>query len=367
MSIYEDANLIYQGGFDSINSAKWKYRSQLFEMNHLLETAKLQKAIRDRTYKTQKGQDFVISERGKKRTVTSIPCVDKTINHLLCDEVLTPILDKYLIYDNSSSRVGKGVSFHRERLEQHLHEYYRKYKTNEGYILLGDFKNYYGSINTGKSNEMLMELLEKSQCLTDEDMEATKWLLETIFGDRTGINIGGQPSQNVGIIYAHEVDNYVQTVRSQRWYARYSDDFRIISNNKDELFDILKGIKEISAKIGLKVHPHKTHIARIDKPFTHLQISYRLSESGKIIKRIKPKSLKRERDKLKAYKRLLIAGRMSNEDIENAFKCWLMNNYKVMSAQQIQNINNLYQELFERSIKWENSRLNYLTEVKLKI
>ena len=362
--LYENANLLYRGGDDAIRSASWKYHSQLFEKNQLLEVAKLQEEIRNLTYQADIGNNFVINERGKRRVVTSISCRDKAVNHMLCDNVLSPILDKYLIYDNSSSREGKGTAFHRMRLEQHLHEYYRKCKTNKGYILLGDFQNYYGSIDTKRAREKMIYLLKKSGELSDEDIKATEWLLETIFGNKIGINIGSQPSQNIGITYAYRIDNYVKTVRGQKWYARYSDDFRIISNSKEELLDILEGIKKIADEEKLVIHPRKTHIARIDKPFTHLQISYFLTDTGKLVKRIKPKAIKRERDRLKAYKSLLDAGRMSEIDIENAYKCWLMCNYKVMSSIQIQRINGLYKELFGREIRWKNGKLRYLTKAR---
>ena len=364
MNKIEDANLIYIGGKRAIEGAPWKYKTQLFEMNQLLETAKLQKEIQDGKYKPEEGKHFIINERGKTRDVISISCRDKAVNHVICDDILTPMLDRYLIYDNSSSRVGKGTKFHRKRLEQHLHEYYRKYG-NKGYILLGDFRKYYASIDAKRATDKLIGLMNKTNELSADELKQIKWLLHLILGDDIGINIGGQPSQNVGITYAHKIDNYVQTVCSQRWYARYSDDFRVIHHDRDYLLELLEGIKNTAATEGLTVHPNKMHIARIDEPFTHLQISYRLSDTGKIVKRIKPKAIKRERDRLKAFKRLLDAGRISEDDIENAFKGWLMEHYKVMSVQQIQNINNLYQELFGRKIAWKNSRLHYLTEVSL--
>lgn len=360
MGIYTDANLIYDAGTKAIAGAPWKYHSQIFEVNHLLETAKLQKAMEERRYVPDCGRTFVIRERGKRRVVTSIPCPDKTVNHVLCDNVLSPFLDPYLIHDNGASREGKGVAFHRRRLEQHLHEFYNKHG-NQGFILLGDFKSYYASIDAARATEMLVRLLEKSGKLSKEDLDQTEWLLHTIFGDGIGVNIGGQPSQNVGITFAHRVDSYVQTVKGQRFYARYSDDFRCINESRDFLLELLEGIKDQAAEIGLEVHPNKTHIARLDEPFTHLQISYRITDTGKLVKRIRPEAVTRERHRLKAYKRLCLAGRMDEEEIENAFKGWLSSNYTVMSRKQIQGMNNLYTELFGKEIIWTKSRLRYLT------
>ena len=72
--------------------------------------------------------------------------VDKTVNHLLCDEVLSPAISPFLIHDNGASQKNKGVAFSRKRLETHLHRYYREHKSNDGYILLMDFSGYYASI-----------------------------------------------------------------------------------------------------------------------------------------------------------------------------------------------------------------------------
>lgn len=357
MSVYTDADLIYKAGKRAIAGAPWKYSSQLFEMNQLVETAHLQKAMLNKRYDPDNGNKFMINERGKHRLVTSIPCPDKTVNHVLCDEVLTPYLEPYLIHDNSASRVGRGVSFFRRRFEQHIHEFYRRYG-NAGYILLGDFKSYYASISAVKAKEMILDLA--SRRLSENDLRDTEWLLDIILGDGTGINIGGQPSQDIGIAFAHAVDDYVKTVKSQRYYARYTDDFYCMHPSKDYLLKLLDGIRTEAAKCSLTIHPYKTHIARLDQPFRILQISYRLTDSGKLVKRIAPKSIKRQRDRMKAYRRLLEKGRMSYEDVENAYKSWICNNYKVMSFEQIKSVNKLYYELFERSISWKNSRLRYL-------
>lgn len=363
MSVYTDANRIYEGGKKAIAGAPWKYSSQNFEMNLLLNTAHLQQDIKDRAYQPVEGTNFWINERGKHRLVTSIPCTGKTVNHVICDEVLSPLLDPFLIHDNGASRIGKGVAFCRRRFEQHIREYYRKHG-NRGFILLGDFKSYYASINAVTAREMMLDLLSRK--LSEDDLIETEWLLHTILGDDTGINIGGQISQNIGITFAHRVDNYVKTVCGQRYYARYSDDFYLIADSRELLLEIVSGIRLEAEKVGLTIHPHKTHIAPIDKPFRFLQISYRMTDTGKLVRRINPKSVTRERKRLKGYRRLIDKNRMTDQDVEDAFKSWLTLNYNVMSKQQICNLNTLYTELFGREIRWKNSRLRYLTGQSLK-
>ena len=121
MNVFYDANAIYEAGKKAIKGAPFKYQSHLFEMNQLLETAELQKKLIEGKYRPSKGRKFIIKERGKIRHITTDNMVDKTINHLLCDNVLSKAISPYLIYDNGASQKGKGVSFHRKRLETHLH------------------------------------------------------------------------------------------------------------------------------------------------------------------------------------------------------------------------------------------------------
>lgn len=54
MNKFYDANLIYEAGKKSVAGAPFKYQSQLFEMNMLLETALIQKSMIEKTYRPTK-------------------------------------------------------------------------------------------------------------------------------------------------------------------------------------------------------------------------------------------------------------------------------------------------------------------------
>ena len=45
MNIYYDANKIYEAGTKAIKGAPFKYQTQLFEVNHLLQTALILKSL----------------------------------------------------------------------------------------------------------------------------------------------------------------------------------------------------------------------------------------------------------------------------------------------------------------------------------
>lgn len=77
-----------------MKASMFKYKTQLYEINHLIETAHIQKAMEDGTYKPEPGLKFSIKERGHARYITSAATADKAVNHITCDEYLTPLLQK---------------------------------------------------------------------------------------------------------------------------------------------------------------------------------------------------------------------------------------------------------------------------------
>ena len=130
-----------------MKGSKFKYNTQLFEINQLMETAKLQKDLQNGTYTPKVGTRFTIRERGHERYITSAATRDKAVNHVTCDAYLTPLLQKYLQYDNTASQVGKGVELERRRFEIHLRQYYEREGTNDGFGLFADFSGYYPNIH----------------------------------------------------------------------------------------------------------------------------------------------------------------------------------------------------------------------------
>jgi RNA-directed DNA polymerase len=140
-----DANNLYRAYKASIKNSKWKETSQKFAMNFLKYIFSIQEDLVYRTLQNGKVDEFLLSERGRVRPITSIQIKDRIIRHVLCDEILSPEVKKRIIYDNGASVKGRGISHQRNRFEVHLHRYYKLYG-NEGWILFGDFSKFYDNI-----------------------------------------------------------------------------------------------------------------------------------------------------------------------------------------------------------------------------
>ncbi|MBR2209444.1 MAG: hypothetical protein IJ859_11610, partial [Synergistaceae bacterium] len=338
--IFDDANIIYKAVNKAIKASdKKRYSTQLYQVNKLLYTAMLQRDLSSGQYKPSKGNKFTLHERGKTRLIASNTMQDKVVNHIICDEILTPSLKRYLIHDNSASQKGKGVSFHRRRFEQHL----RKFK--DGYILLGDFKGFYANIDHEICKKVLDYFLSRSN-IDKNSLRTCKKILDDIFETfDKGIDIGNQISQNIGIALPYKFDNFIKIKHGIKYYGRYSDDFYIIDKSREKLKNLLKELKEIACGLGIILNEKKTKIIKLSGFFRHLQNGYSIAGTGRLIIKINPKAVTRERRRLKAYKRLLDNGKISLEKIENNFKSWLCNNYKKMSRKQIFNIMQIYKNL----------------------
>lgn len=377
-SIICDANNLYDAYLKSIKSSKWKETTQRFMLSYLDHIFAIQAELETQTYRPGTENKFVLRERGKTRYITSLQPRDRIVRHVLCDNVLLPVVRTKLIYDNGASLEGKGISFSRKRFDVHLRKYYMEHGSNEGYILFGDFRKFYDNIHH--------EIIKKELLKLVNDDAYIAWLLDVIFGNfkvdvsymteeeyencmydifdaleyrnipqttLTGkkfmpksVNIGDQISQVIGIFYPYRIDNYIKTVRSQKYYGRYMDDWYVISPSKEELEDILENVEKIAACYGIHVNKKKTRIVKLSSTYKYLQVRYSLTKSGKVTKHINPQRVTAMRRKLKKLSALVNSGRTTYEAVEDMFRSWMGANYKLMSNKTRIGLLNLFEELF---------------------
>ena len=168
------------------------------------------------------------------------------------------------------------------------------------------------------------------------------------------INIGDQHSQIIGIYYPNEIDTYVKYVCKMKNYGRYVDDFFIISENKEDLYIVLDGIRNITRKLGIHINENKTKIVRMDQIFRYLQVQYQVTDSGHIIKKINPKRVASMRKKLKKLAKKLNNDEANYDSIEEMYRSWMGSFYKLMSKDQRKNLIHLYEDLFFKKIIFVN-------------
>lgn len=325
---------------DAFEKAKkgsyWKRSVQEYEVNIWQNTYTIQQKLNSGEYKQLPFFEFDTYERGKVRHIKSIHISDRVVQRSLCDNVLTPRTVPLLIYDNGASLKDKGVDFTRKRLQKHLHDYYRKYKDNEGYAVLIDFHNYFGSLD----HDILKKAYAK--VIPQQDIMALVCYLIDVNG-KVGMGIGSQISQNAGIYYRNPIDQYFKTVKSKKYYDAYMDDTVCLCRTKEQAIEMLQDFQRISHDLKLQINEKKTQIVKISSGFNFLKVRYTLTSTGKVLKRQSNDTFKRERRKLKAYKRI----GLSNEDVQFAYKTWRysVSRYK-NNYYRIKRMDKLFLELF---------------------
>jgi RNA-directed DNA polymerase len=368
-----DGNVLYESFLKAKQGSDWKPQVQKFEMNYLLELADLQSDLAGGSYHFLPNTEFTIHERGKVRAITGEQIRDRVAKHALCDEALTPSVQRFLIYDNSASQTGKGIDFARQRLLTHLRKYYRHHKSNEGYVLLIDFSKYYDNIqhdvlmeqfrkyvHNENALNFLQRVIDRSKVdvsyMTEEEYAGC---MDTLFNSleyervdkalltgrqymRKHLNIGDQVAQVAGIIYPIPIDNYVKIVRGVKYYGRYMDDSYAIHESKEFLEELLQGIMAIAKDLGITVNTRKTRICKLSSMWRFLQVQYSLTETGRVIQKINPKRLTAMRRKMKKLVHVL-----NEREFQVWFDGWMGSHYKTMSKQQRENMNTLCNQLKE--------------------
>ena len=387
MNKITDMNALYEAYKASMKGSAWKEEPQRFEIDFLSEITRLHQELESRTYKTLEGTEFTLNERGKIRHIHGSRMRDRVARHALCDEVLTPCLHPYLIYNNGASQKGKGITFARRMFEKDLHNYWLEHGTNEGYVGFVDLSKFYDNIQHDKIKEevypkidefsqwLLGEILstfgvdvsymsdeEFSLCM-DTKFDSVKYHAEIPKEVKTGekfmkksVDIGDQVSQDIGVFFPTRLDNYAKIVRGCKRYGRYMDDIYIIGETKEYVESIIEGIQREAEKMGMFINEKKTRVTKLSGTYKYLQVKYSLTDTGKVIKRINPQNVTRERKKIKAYKRLLDKGIMCYDDAEQDVRSWMGSHAKIMSKQQIKNIKTLYKELFGKELSWKKRK-----------
>lgn len=366
---------------DAFNKCKkgsiWKESVQRYEMNLLRNINRQIEAVKSGTYQQLPFNEFTLNEHGKTREIKAIHIEDRVVLRSLCDNILAPKMTKYFIYDNGASLKGKGIQFTRNRLETHLHKYFRKHGSNDGYILLIDFTKFFDNVQHKKlieeyesriDDKDLIEFLKRIISAFKIDVsymsdEEYKYCLDKVFNaieyakiDKSlltgekfmekSIGIGSQISQISGLLYPTRIDNYCKIVKGLPYYGRYMDDTYIIHESKEYLQQLLIEINKICEEYGIFINMKKTQIVKLSKVFTFLKVRYILTDTGKVVKRINKKSITRERRKLKKFRKKLDNGEMSYKDIADAYNSWRGNLKYYSSYHTMKNMDELYNELF---------------------
>lgn len=316
----------------------WKHSTQIYKANACINIRKTQRDLLDGTWKSRGFIEFDIQDRGKQRHIRSVHITERVVQRCLCDYALTPLLGRSLIPDNSASQKGKGMDYAVRRLTTHLRQHYAKHRT-EGYILLFDFHDFFGSIRHEAAFQILTDKLE------DERLRELAKYLVSMFGSR-GLGLGSQVSQNLALAVPDRMDHVIKEELYAHCYGRYMDDGYIIHPDKEYLARCQERIEQEAAKFGVEINRKKTRIVRLTQGFRFLKLRWLLTDSGKVVRRLARENITRERRKLKK-----LAAILPPDDLRTSFISWMGHARRYDSWHAQQNMKEVFNRCMQESEK----------------
>lgn len=247
---------------------------QLFASSLIDNILQLHEDLVHKTYKHGGYYNFNISDP-KPRNISKASVRDRLVHHAVY-RILYPFFAKIFVADSYSCRINKGT----HRAINRFQQMFRKVSQNNTrtcWVLKLDIKKFFANID----HEVLIQILK--EYIPDQNI---MWLLEEIIDNfevdcfvaaaprndkryivfaseakqsqTKGLPLGNLTSQLFVNVYMNEFDQFVKHKLKAKYYIRYSDDFVILSLDKNKLIDQLTTIQAfLEKKLHLILHPNK--------------------------------------------------------------------------------------------------------------
>lgn len=296
---------IHEAARDAAKGVRWKASVQRY-MIHSLRNSLY--ARRDLLAGNDIRKGFVrfhVIERGKDRAIAAPRFSERVIQKAVTRAVMAPAVWPTLTPGCAANMRGRGTDYALMRLKGQLAEHYRRHGA-EGYVLLMDFSGYFGTIDHGTALDLVRRTLT--------DPAAVEFMrLQIEANGRIGLGLGSEPNQALAVAIPSPLDHLGERWRGIEASGRYMDDSYFIALDKETLWRFLDAARALCSSLGITVNERKTRVVKLTRGFTFLKKRFRFTESGRIVVTPIPKSLARERRKLRTHARMVAEGSMTLE------------------------------------------------------
>lgn len=268
---------------------------------------------------------------------------ERVVQRCLCDNILVPVFSHSFVFDNAASLKGKGVDFAMDRLDRHLHRFYRKFGVEgveSGGVLTGDFSDFFNSA----PHSIIYREAERR--IHDGDVRRIACQFMEDFGD-VGFGLGSQVSQIDALMVASPLDHFIKEQLHIKYYGRYMDDFYLIHENREYLKYCMEEIRKKCKEYGFVLNEKKTKIAPLRKGVKFLKTKFFLNETGAVIRKMNRKSPVKMRKKLRIFRRWIDEGRFTITDVETAYQSWRGHMIRGNSTLVLRKMDAFYNSLFK--------------------
>lgn len=296
---------IHEAARDAAKGVRWKASVQRY-MVHSLRNSLY--ARRDLLAGNDIRKGFVrfhVIERGKDRAIAAPRFSERVIQKAVTRAVVAPAVWPTLTPGCAANMRGRGTDYALMRLNGQLAEHYRRHGA-EGYVLLMDFSDYFGTIDHGTALDLVRRTL-----IDPAAIEFMRLQIEA--NGSIWLGLGSEPNQALAVAIPSPLDHLGDRWRGIEASGRYMDDSYFIALDKDTLWQFLDAARALCASLGININERKTKVVKLTRGFTFLKKRFRFTESGRIVVTPIPKSLARERRKLRVHSRMVAEGSMTLE------------------------------------------------------
>ena len=308
---------MFKYGRKCCNGVRWKQSTQNFERHLFSHTAKQRRLILAKRWRPKKYVHFTVCERGKIRGIDAPHITDRQIHKVISKEVLEPLYDPSMNYDNGASRSGKGLHWQIKRIKQQLARHYRKYGRAGGVLLL-DLKKFFPY-----APHSIIYQRHQRYIPNPDFRRIADTIIDTAPGEfpGRGMPLGVEPSQQEMAAMPSAVDNWIKCQMSTHSAGHYMDDYCIILPDIEDLKNLGRAIVRQFEIRGIPVNKKKCKIIPLTKPFRWCKARFTLTETGKIKVNGSRDGVIRARRKLKLFHREWLAGKRTLQEVAQYMNC----------------------------------------------
>ena len=182
---------IHEAARDAAKGVRWKASVQRYIIHSLRNSLY---ARRDLLAGNDIRKGFVrfhVIERGKDRAIAAPRFSERVIQKAVTRAVMAPAVWPTLTPGCAANMRGRGTDYALMRLKGQLAEHYRRHGA-EGYVLLMDFSDYFGTIDHGTALDLVRRTLT--------DPAAVEFMrLQIEANGRIGLGLGSEPNQALAV------------------------------------------------------------------------------------------------------------------------------------------------------------------------
>lgn len=168
-------------------------------------------------------------------------------------------------------------------------------------------------------HQILYELCKKAFVQNEDVLHLIKVIIDSYdFEEEKGIPLGNQTSSWFALYYLDGLDRLIKEKLQIKYYTRYMDDGVLLHTNKDYLKYCLKQMKQYVQQERKLEFNQKTQIVPMSQGVDYLGFHFYLTETGKVIRRLRTSNKKRMKRKLKRFRHAYREGKITQEAVHRS-------------------------------------------------